>query len=87
MMKQRFLKNLENALTQLVCKRLYANETLQTQEAMEKSVREFVRDNASQYALEELMETFTSAETTFGLFLEYLDAKRICEESPASNGD
>ena len=38
MMKEQFLKNLEKALTQLVCKRLYANDDLQTQQAMEESI-------------------------------------------------
>ncbi len=86
-MKEQFLKNLENAMTQVVCKRLYANEDAQTQKAMEDSVREFVRENAAQYSMEELMETFTTAESALGLFLEYLDAKRLCEGRSTSGAE
>ena len=76
--KKQFLENLEKALKQLICNRLYENEDEAKKQAMAMNVEEFIRENAGNYSLEELMETFISAEASIGLFLEYQDAKMIC---------
>jgi len=81
MTKEKFLENLEKALKKIVCDMFGENGTPQTLMALEEEVTEFVRDNAGEYTLEELMETFTTAGTAIGLFLEFRDAKRICEET------
>ena len=77
--KNQFLKNLEKALKKLICNRLYENEDEAKKQVLGMNVAEFIRENASNYSLEELKETFLSAEASIGLFLEYQDAKRICE--------
>lgn len=79
--KSQFLDNLEKALKKTVCGMFDEAGTSETRPLLEKQVEEFVRENACEYSLEELMETFTSAEAAIGLFLEYQDAKRICGES------
>jgi len=81
MTKEQFLENLENALKRIVCNLLDDDGTSQSRTALEREAVEFVRNNAAEYTLEELMETFTSAEATIGLFLEYRDAKRICGDA------
>jgi len=73
------LKNLEKALQKLICNRLYENEDEAQKQVLALNVEEFVRENAGNYSLEELKETFVSAEASIGLFLEYQDAKMICE--------
>ena len=73
------MKNLEKALKKLICNRLYENEDEAQKHVLAMSVEEFVRENAGNYSLEELKETFVSAEASIGLFLEYQDAKMICK--------
>lgn len=75
--KEMFLKRLETALKKLVSDQLYADADQEARQKLEIEVAEFIRDNASQYRLDELVETFTSAENAMGLFLEYQDAKRL----------
>jgi len=77
--KNRFLKNLEKALKKLICNRLYENEDEAQKQVLAMNVEEFVRENAGNYSLEELKETFVSAKASIGLFLEYQDAKMICK--------
>ena len=77
--KNQFLKNLEKALKKLICNQLYENEDEAEKQVLGMNVAEFIRENASNYSLEELKETFVSAEASIGLFLEYQDAKRICQ--------
>lgn len=77
--KNRFLKNLEKALRKLICNRLYQNEDEAEKQVLAMNVEEFIRENAGNYSLEELKETFVSAEASIGLFLEYQDAKMICK--------
>lgn len=81
MAKNLFLKRLEKALTQLICNRLYENEKEAKSQALALNVEEFIRENASNYTLEELKETFTSAEASIGLFFEYQNAKTICQDA------
>lgn len=77
--KNRFLKNLEKALRKLICNRFYQNEDEAKKQVLAMNVEEFIRENAGNYSLEELKETFVSAEASIGLFLEYQDAKMICK--------
>lgn len=86
MAKNLFLKRLEKALTQLICNRLYENEKEAKKQALSLNVEEFIRENVSNYTLEELQETFTSAETSIGLFFEYQDAKTICQDTEGKKG-
>ena len=75
--KEQFLANLEKALNQMILKRLFNDADAATQASLKANIREFIVQNSAEYSLEELAETFTSAEATIGLFLEYQDAKRI----------
>lgn len=75
-----FLDRLETALANLVCDRLYPDADTKTRQDIAAEVTEFVRDNVAQYSLDELTETFTSAENALGLFFEYQDAKRLVAE-------
>ncbi|MCP4369176.1 MAG: hypothetical protein GY797_13840 [Deltaproteobacteria bacterium] len=84
--KNRFLKNLEKALKQLICNRLHENENEAQKQVLAMNVEEFIRENASHYSLEELKETFISADASIGLFLEYQDAKMICEGTDEKGG-
>jgi hypothetical protein len=77
--KNQFLKNLEKALKKLICNRLYKNEDESEKQVLAMNVEEFIRENASNYSLEELKETYISAEASIGFFLEYQAAKMICE--------
>ena len=77
--KNSFLKNLEKALKNLICNRLYENENEAQKQVLAMNVEEFIRENAGHYSLEELKETFVSAEASIGLFLEYQDAKMVCK--------
>ncbi|MCG6879451.1 MAG: hypothetical protein LJE96_09955 [Deltaproteobacteria bacterium] len=81
MTKTEFLGNLETAMKKIICEMFNEDAIPEKRIQLERQVGEFVRDNASEYSLEELMETFTSAQAAIGLFLEYQDAKRICGES------
>ena len=80
MTKTEFLENLEKALKKIICDMFDEDGTPETRMALENQVVEFVRDNAGEYSLEELVETFTSAEASMALFFEFQDAKRICGE-------
>ena len=84
--KNRFLNNLEKALQKLICNLLYQNEDEAQKQVLAMSVEEFVRENAGNYSLEELKETFVSAEASIGLFLEYQDAKMICKGTDEKEG-
>ena len=77
--KNQFLKNLEKALQKLICSQLYQNEDEAEKQVLAMNVKEFIQENAGNYSLEELKETFVSAEASIGLFLEYQDAKMICK--------
>ena len=77
MTKKKFLENLEKALKKIICQMFNEEGTNERRIQLERQVEEFVRENAGEYTLEELMETFTTAEAAMGLFLEYQDAKRI----------
>ncbi len=81
MTKTKFLENLENALKKITCEMFNDANDPQKRIQLEQQVEEFVRENAGEYTLEELMETFTSAQAAIALFLEYQDAKRFCGES------
>ncbi len=81
MTKSQFLENLDKALKKIVCGMLDEGGTPESRATLEKQVEEFVEENAGEYTLEELRETFTSAQAAIGLFLEYQDAKRICGET------
>ena len=84
--KNRFLNNLEKALENLICNRLYENEDEAEKQVLAMNVEEFVRENAGNYSLEELKETFVSAEASIGLFFEYQDAKMICKGTDEKEG-
>ena len=75
--KEQFLANLEKALNQLILNRIFSDADADTQTSLKADIREFIQQNVAEYSLEELTETFTSAEAAIGLFLEYQDAKRI----------
>jgi hypothetical protein len=81
MTKTEFLKNLEKALKKIMPEMFDEGEISEDRIQLEKKIEEFVRESAGEYTLEELMETFTSAQTTIALFLEFQDAKRISGES------
>ena len=83
--KEHFLANLENALNQLMLKHILANADAATQTSIKADIREFIQQNVTEYSLEELTETFISAETTVGLFLEYQEAKRIVGEETTTS--
>ena len=80
MTKEQFLENLEKALFKIICNMFEEAKTPENRKLLEKQVKEFVKENAAEYSLEELTETFTSAEAAIGLFLEYQDAKKICQK-------
>jgi len=80
------LKNLEKGLQKLICNRLYQNEDEAEKKVLAMNVKEFIRENAGNYSLEELKETFVSAEASIGLFLEYQDAKMICKGTDEKEG-
>lgn len=84
--KNQFLKNLEKALQKLICSQLYQNEDEAEKQVLAMNVKEFIRENAGNYSLEELKETFVSAEASIGLFLEYQDAKMICKGTDEKEG-
>lgn len=81
MTKKKFLENLEKALKKIMPEMFDEGEISEDRIQLEKKIEEFVRESAGEYTLEELMETFTSAQTTIALFLEFQDAKRISGES------
>ncbi|HKI50235.1 MAG TPA: formylglycine-generating enzyme family protein, partial [Desulfobacteria bacterium] len=79
MTKEQFLKKLENVLQRLISERLFSDVTEVQKAGLKSDVCEFVRENAATYSLEELKETFVSAQATIGLFLEFQSAKEICD--------
>ena len=81
MTKEQFLQKLENVLQRLISDRLFGYTNEEQKAGLRSDVSEFIRENAGSYSLEELKETFVSAQATIGLFLEYQSAKEIC------NGD
>ena len=83
--KEQFLANLDNALNQLMLKHILADADAATQTSIKADIREFIQQNVAEYSLEELTETFISAETTVGLFLEYQEAKRIVGEETTTS--
>ena len=88
MNKEQFLQKLEVALKRLMCERLFNEKGRLTRADVAQAVEEFIVENASQYTLEELQETFTSAEITIGLFYEYQYAKNLVDEgSPEFDQD
>jgi len=78
--KEQFLENLEKALRTLICDRLHADADDETRSALASEVAEFVRENAAEYSLEDLVETFRSYDAALGLFYEYQDAKRLVSQ-------
>ena len=81
--KQQFLDNLEKALRLLICDRLNADADEASRKELGSNVTEFVHQNASEYSMDELIETFTSYDVAIALFYEYQEAKRLLEKSPA----
>jgi len=81
MTRTEFLENLEKALKKIIPEMFDEGDTLEEHIQLEKKIEAFIKESAGEYTLDELMETFTSAQAAIGLFLEYQDAKRICGES------
>jgi len=79
MTKEQFLNKLENVLQRLISERLFDDVTDAEKAGLKSDVSEFIRENAATYTLEELKETFVSAQVTIGLFLEFQSAKEICD--------
>lgn len=77
MEKKEFLSNLKNFLTTVICERLFAEVSDSAKQMLEKEIEEFIRENAANYSMEELKETFTSADISIGLFMEYREAKLL----------
>ncbi|MFW2366279.1 MAG: formylglycine-generating enzyme family protein [Desulforhopalus sp.] len=75
--KEQFLSNLDRALKKVVCERLHRKADAETKERLAVDIEDFITSNVSQYSLEELVDTFLSAEVAIGLFYEYQDAKRL----------
>ena len=87
MTKEQFLKNLEKALQHLVLSRLFANGDEEQKAGLSSDVTEFIQESAGAYTLEELKATFTSAQVSMGLFLEYQSAKEICRKGVGEPAD
>lgn len=77
MTKNQFLHNLERALKKVVCDRMHADADAETKKHLTKDIEDFIKENVSFYSLEELTDTFLSAQAAVGLFYEYQDAKRL----------
>ncbi len=77
--KEHFLNNLEIALKRLMCDHLYNPGCGLSRDEMAGLVEEFISENAGEYTLGDLQETFVSAEVTIGLFYEYQDAKNMID--------
>lgn len=80
MNKEQFLLNLDRALKRVLCDHLHADDDAETKKRLVADIENFIAENASQYSLEELADTFLSAEMAIGLFYEYQDAKRLTGE-------
>ena len=84
--KDIFLANLQKFLKSVVCEDIYANVSTEAKHQLEKDIEEFIRKNASEYSIQELRETFTSAQITIGLFIEYRDAKIFVDQTQKGSG-
>lgn len=85
--KEQFLLNLERALKKVLCDRL--DDDVEIKKQLANDIEEFISENVSLYSLEELTDTFLSAQMAIGLFYEYQDAKRLAanrDESELSDG-
>ncbi len=74
------LENLEYALKGVLCKGLEGLD----QSAMALNVERFIRDIASTYTSEELVEKFYTPEMTIAVFMEFLE-KNGALEDPGNN--
>lgn len=81
MEKDTFLANLQKFLNDVICDRMYASVSEDVRQVLRQDIDEFIKANGGDYSLQELQETFTSAQTTIGLFMEYRDSKLLLEES------
>ncbi len=79
--KDLFLNKLSQALKTIICEKLYADEPDSVKQATARDIEEFIQENVSQYSLPELQTTFASADIAMGLFFEYQDAKRLCDDA------
>ena len=84
--KDIFLANLQKFLKSVVCEDIYANVSTEAKHQLEKDIEEFIRKNASEYSIQELRETFTSAQVSIGLFIEYRDAKIFVDQTQKGSG-
>lgn len=73
--KEQFLLNLDRALKRVLCDPLHADVV--TKKLLADDIEAFISENVSLYSLEELTDTFLSANMAIGLFYEYQDAKRL----------
>lgn len=85
--KATFLSRLQQALQRVIIERLHDDADDRTRDRLRREIEGFIRENASEYSLAELMETFVSAEAAIGLFYEYRDARRIVGESETAPGE
>lgn len=79
MTKEQFLANLEKALTRLICDQVEKTTDPAARSRTAGAVAEFVRENAAEYELEDLVATFSSAQNAIGLFYEFQEAKGLCQ--------
>ena len=75
MNKKTFLANLEKFLINIICNSLYTDVPETTKQLLEEDIKEFIKERAGEFTLQELKETFTSGQITIGLFLEYRETK------------
>ena len=87
MTKEQFLKNLEKVLQHLILDRLFDDTNEEQKAGLRSDVNEFIRENADNYSLEELKETFISAQATIGLFLEYQITEHVEIVPDYENGE
>ena len=78
--KEQFLANLDRALKKVICDRLHRDSEIETKERLAVDIEDFITKNVSLYSLEELVDTFVSAEAAMGLFYEYQVARRLTGE-------
>jgi formylglycine-generating enzyme required for sulfatase activity len=83
--KDTFLANLQKFLNDVVCDQMYASVSKDAKQDLRQDIEEFIRDNDREYSLQELQETFTSAQIAIGLFMEYRDAKLLISEPARKN--
>lgn len=80
MEKKEILENLEYALKGVLCKGLEGMDLI----VMESNVELFIREEASGYTSEELIEKFYTPEMSINIFMEFL-AKTGALEDPGDN--